>query len=245
MFDNYPKKRIPLSERMQAIYAEHYKSNREGNTTASSLAQKMERWLHKKVAADVESTHTKRTLEIGAGTLNQLQYELPEHYDIVEPFHALYADSPYLKHVQTIYSDIDEIQPGKPYDRIISVATFEHITDLPKVVAKCCLLLHSSGVLRTSIPNEGTLLWTMGWRLTTGLEFRLRYGMDYGKLIQHEHVNTACEIEDVLRYFFNVNHCQVFGINKRIAFYRYYESREPKLDVAEDYLRTLANQNRT
>ena len=173
---------------------------------ASGLAQKMEEWLHKKVAADVKGSHNLKTLEIGAGTLNQLKHEQPDHYDIVEPFSELYTDSSNLKKVKNIYSDIDEIDLSPKYDRIISVATFEHIIDLPKVVARSYLLLNpSSGLLRTSIPNEGTFLWTLGWKLTTGLEFKLKYGMDYGILIKHEHVNTANEIEEVLNYFYSFN----------------------------------------
>jgi len=125
--------------------------------------------------------------------------------------------------------------------RIISIATFEHIIDLPKVVAKSCLLLESKGSLRTSIPNEGTFLWTLGWRMTTGLEFKLKYGLDYGNLMKHEHVNTAKEIEEVLNYFYAINKCKVFGLNKRIGLYRFYDSKKPKIEKAINYLKTLAN----
>ena len=64
MFDNYPKIRIKLPEKFNLIYKEHYKSNRQGNTKASGLAQKMEAWLHKKVASDVNCSHDKKTLEM-------------------------------------------------------------------------------------------------------------------------------------------------------------------------------------
>jgi len=239
MFDNYPKQRPELSERFKAIYEEHYRSNREGNSKASGLAQKMETWLHRKVASDVELSHDKRTLEIGAGTLNQLKYEQSDHYDIVEPYKGLYLNSPYLKKIKKIYTDIDEVDSLPKYDRITSVATFEHITDLPKVVAKSCLLLEAKGSLRTSIPNEGTLLWTLGWKLTTGIEFRLKYGLDYGTLMRYEHVNTAKEIEEVLHYFYQQNICHTFGLNKALAFYRFYESKNPRVELAKEYLKTL------
>jgi len=68
MFENYPKERTVLSPEFQKIYSEHYKNNREGSTSASSLAQKMEAWLHRKVAKDVIGIQDKSTLEIGAGT---------------------------------------------------------------------------------------------------------------------------------------------------------------------------------
>ena len=66
MFDRYPKKRQPLPKAIKDIYLSHYKANREGKTTASSLSQKMEAWLHTQVAKDVHHTDSpKTTLEIG------------------------------------------------------------------------------------------------------------------------------------------------------------------------------------
>lgn len=240
MFDNFPKVRPELPEPFKLIYKQQYKSNRNGETTAASLAQKMEAWLHKKVAEDVPRVHELKTLEIGAGTLNQLHYEESSHYDIVEPFQELFTGSPLLSKVNAIYRDMDEVGLNQTYERITSIATFEHITDLPKVVAKACILLAKDGTLRTSIPNEGTFLWTLGWKATTGLEFKLKYGLDYGTLMKHEHVNTAREIEEVLTYFFGRNKCSTFGLNKAIALYRFYESSRPKLDLAKKYLESLA-----
>ena len=200
----------------------------------------MEAWLHRQVASDVANLQgsTKVTLELGAGTLNQLQYEPTVHsYDIVEPFTGLYKSSPFLGRVRNIYSDISEVPSSCRYDRITSVATLEHICNLPEVIAQSGLLLAENGVLRASVPSEGTLLWTLGWKLTTGLEFRLRYGLDYGLLMKHEHVNTAKEIEEVLEYFFEEVKCKVFGISKSISLYRYYECRNPRIDRCREFAR--------
>jgi len=236
MFENYPKTRPILPENFQQIYNEHYKNNREGETTVSSLSQKMESWMHKKVAGDVKKELHKSTLEIGAGTLNQLMYEKTEPYDIIEPFIELYANSPYKKQIRNIYKDIDEIDLALKYDRITSIATFEHILDLPKVVAKSALLLNENGTLRVSIPNEGTILWELGWKFTAGIEFRLKYGLNYETLMKYEHVNTAAEIEKVLSYFFKKHRCSCFGLGKKIAFYRFYECSNPDIELAEKFL---------
>ena len=120
----------------------------------------MERWLHKKVAGDVKGINNKSTLEIGAGTLNQLEYEQTRPYDIVEPFTELYRNSPHLSRINHIYSDISEIGRDKTYDRITSVATFEHLTDLPGVIARTCLLLnvHIPEHTHPPIPAELGLL---------------------------------------------------------------------------------------
>lgn len=239
MFDNFPKTRPPLPKEIQQLYSAHYKSNREGQTTASSLAQRMESWLHKQVASDVANLQnpTKGTLELGAGTLNQLRYEPEVHpYDIVEPFTDLYKCSPLLGKVRNIYSDISEIPGNCCYDRITSVATLEHVCNLPEVIAQSGLLLAENGVFRASVPSEGTLLWTLGWKLTTGLEFKLKHGLDYGLLMQHEHVNTAEEIEEVLEYFFKGIKCKVFGLSKSISLYRYYECHNPRIDRCREFL---------
>lgn len=243
MLENYPKKRIELPKEFQKIYSEHYKKNREGQTSASSLSQKMEAWLHRKVAKDVKNIYNKSTLEIGAGTLNQLKYEQTKPYDIIEPFRELYINSKYKGEINDIYEDIDEIANTKKYDRITAIATFEHIIDLPKVVAKTCFLLNKNGTLRVSIPNEGTFLWKLGWKLTTGLEFKLKYGLDYEILLKYEHVNTADEVEHVLSYFYDDIKCSCFGINKKIAFYRFYECSRPNIGNAIEYLNSANNKS--
>lgn len=239
MFENYPKERIELPLKYRKIYSEHYKNNRDGATSASSLAQKMESWLHRKVAKDVLNVSNKSTLEIGAGTLNQLMYERTNPYDIIEPFSELYTHSKFKDQINDVYQDIAEIDEAKRYDRITAIATFEHITDLPSVVAKTCILLNGKGTLRVSIPNEGTFLWKIGYTLTTGVEFKLKYGLDYSVLMNHEHVNTADEIEQVLKYFYGKVKCSCFGISRKIAFYRFYECSDPKIEMAKGYLNPL------
>lgn len=241
LFAHFPKIRAPLPEAYQRIYASHYKENRSGGSPASSMAQRMERWLHGRVAADLQGrTGEIATLELGAGTLNQLGHEpAVGPYDIVEPFKSLYVDSPLLPRVRSVYADIAEIPLEARYDRITSVATFEHICNLPEVVARSALLLAPGGTMRASIPSEGTPLWTLGWMLTTGLEFRLRHGLDYGVLMRHEHVNTAREIEDVLRTFFRRVDCKVFGASRALSLYQFFACAEPDMEAAAAYLESL------
>jgi len=231
MFEQFPKVRPPLPQAIADIYAAHYKQNREGGTAAASLAQRLESWLHRQVARDVQAADAPRsTLEIGAGTLNQLAYEpVRGPYDIVEPFRSLFEDSPSLARIRHTYADLSEVPGDHRFDRITSIAAFEHILDLPQTVARAGLLLADGGSLRVAIPSEGTLLWTLGWKLTTGLEFRLKHGLDYGALMRHEHVNTAKEIEEVLRHFFRDVTRRVFGISRGLSLYQFYECRQPDL----------------
>ena len=123
IFKNFPKTRPPLPAEFQAIYGEQYKQNREGGSKAAGLAQKMESWMHNKVAEDTASGKSASTLEIGAGTLNHLAYEKNSvSYDIVEPFRFLFESSPDIGSVRNIYDDIAEIPDSTHYDRIVSIA---------------------------------------------------------------------------------------------------------------------------
>jgi hypothetical protein len=232
----YPKQRIDLPKEFKQIYNKHYFQNREGKYKTTSISQKLESWMHKKIAEDVLKDSTKITLEIGAGTLNQLQYENNQNiYDIVEPFRELYKDSNQLIRIRNIYSDIKEIK-GIKYDRITSIATFEHLLNLPDIVAKAVTLLKlEGGQLRVAIPNEGTFLWKLG-TFVTGYEFKKKYNLDYQTLMRYEHVNTADDIEEVLNYFFKEVKCSVFGISKNLAFYRFYVCKFPVFEIAKKHM---------
>jgi len=240
MFENFPKTRSVLPPEFQAIYADQYKENRDGG------AQKLESWMHRKVGADVASGHERSTLEIGAGTLNQLPYEHKSNpYDIIEPFHSLFESSPYRGRIRNVYDDISEIPAETRYDRIISIAAFEHICNLPEVIARSGLLLAEGGNLRCGIPSEGTIMWKLGYTFSTGLEFKRKYGLDYEVLMRHEHVNTAREIEEVLKYFFADVTGSVFGLAKAVSFYQFYACRQPNLDRCSSYLAGLVANSRS
>lgn len=231
----FPKTRPPLPPEIAAIYARQYAENRAGGSTAASAAQRLERWMHRRVAAGATARHV--TLELGAGNLNQLPFE-PEGqvYDIVEPFTDLYAAAPALARVRNTYADIGEVPDAARYDRIISIAVMEHIEDLPLTLARAALRLSPGGVFKAAIPSEGGLLWRLGWSLTTGLEFRLRHGLDYGKLMAHEHVNTAIEIETLVGAMFEQVRVEALGLGRQLSLYRYIEARRPRPDVAADWL---------
>lgn len=237
MFENYPKVRFELPEAYKKIYNEYYKINRTGSSPVSFFSSKMEKWLHKTVAKDLKkATKPIFTLEIGAGTLNHLEYETAQAYDIIEPFTELYENNVNLEKINSIYSSIFEIEGQQKYNRIISIATFEHILDLPETVAKACTLLAGSGSMRVAIPNEGTILWKLAYELSTGLEFKALYNLKYSTIMNYEHVNTAAEVEEILCYFFADVKSKSFGLNKQLALYRFFECSKPNLEKANYHL---------
>jgi SAM-dependent methyltransferase len=240
-FSGFPKIRPTLPPEYQKIYLQHIQENRHGQSPASRMSTALEGWMHRRIAGDArESNQGLATLEIGAGTLNHLRYESHNaSYDIVEPARYLFAGSQCLDLVRTIYDDIREVRPDTRYDRIISIASFEHICNLPEVVARCGLLLKPGGQLRAAIPAEGGPLWRLGWKLTTGWEFKRRHGLDYGVIMRAEHVNTWKEVADVLNYFFQSVEFSYFGLSREFSFYQVYICREPNQITCSDYLISL------
>jgi hypothetical protein len=198
----------------------------------------MEGWMHRRVAADAKNlSNPGATLEIGAGNLNHLAYEATtQPYDIVEPSAYLLKTAQSLSRVRDIYEDVKQVPTDRRYDRILSIATFEHLCDLPEVVARAALLLQPGGEFRVAIPSEGTELWQLAQNLTTGLEFRLRYRLDYRILRRYEHVNTADEVEDILSRLFNSLKCQVFGVSRRLSIYQFFACGSPRLEICRSYL---------
>jgi SAM-dependent methyltransferase len=237
----YPKTRSVLPPAITAIYAAQYKENRSGESAAASLAQRLERWMHRRVAEDVADGSAVATLELGAGTLNQLPFEpASAPYDIVEPFTALFEDSPRRGRIRDVFRDISEAPLDRRYARITSVAALEHVGDLPFVLARAAGLLAPAGVLRAAIPAEGGLLWRIGWMATTGLEFRLRHGLDYGILMRHEHLNTAVEIESLVRLLFAQVRVRSLGLGRQLSLYRFIEARDPRLEIARAWEQRFA-----
>ncbi len=195
----FPKQRPPLPEAQQKIYEQEYLANREGKNLASSLAQKLEAWMHRQVAQNVVGS---RFLEIGAGTLNHVPYMEGniEYYDAIEPATFLYQDSIFKPRIRNFYSDISQCNGS--YDSIFSIAALEHVTNLPDVIAKMGALLADGGVCVNAIPCEGGFLWGLSWRLSTGLSYKLRTGFSYKTLMRHEHVNNHDEIIALHKHFF-------------------------------------------
>lgn len=230
----YPRTRPPLTPAHEAVFAEQYKLNREGGTVADGAAQRLEQWMHRKVAAERGGP----VLELGAGTLNHLPFETGDApYDIVEPFRALFAGKPDFSRLRAHYDSIHDVPEGRRYRRIVSIAVLEHLTDLPRELARSALLLEPDGVFQAGIPSEGGFLWWLGWRGATGLAYYLRTRLDYGVVMRHEHVNKAREIEAMVRHLFEDVSVSRFPTPfHQLSFYAYLEARRPRRDRAERLL---------
>ena len=236
---SYPRTRPPLTLAHEEVYEEEYKRNRDGQTATTSAAQKLEEWMHRKVASIKGSP----TLEIGAGTLNHLRFESIADYDVVEPFTALYEARTESRRVRKFYDVLADVSLASRYSRIISIAVLEHLPDLAGDLARSALLLNKQGVFQAGIPSEGGFLWWLGWRCSTGLAYYLRTGLDYGVLMRHEHINDSPTIIALIRHFFEDVSVKRFPTPfHQLSFYAYVEARHPRREFAEAFLDHRATQ---
>jgi SAM-dependent methyltransferase len=235
LLETYPRVRPPLSARHAQLYVEEYRRGRSGGRGLPGIVAAVESWMHKQVAG---ARPGESILELGAGTLNHVDYEpRPTIYDGVEPFRQLWEDSVHRQRFSHIFEDISQIPVDRRYDRIISIAVLEHLTDLPHVLARCGLLLKERGELRAGIPSEGGFLWGLGWRATTGLSFRMRRGLSYLTIMRYEHVNNAAEIVCLLHYFFRrvvIRRFPFSGLH--FSLYTSIHASEPHVDRCNKFL---------
>ena len=223
LLKKFPKVRPALNQEYKDIYKKYYTLNREGSGVMNFLSQKMETWMHKKTSA----TSGKNILELGAGNLNHMKYEkFYDCYDIVEPFSDLYKNSRELPLVKNIFSSLEEISEDQKYEKIVTVATLEHLVDLPKEIKICKKLLKKEGKLQVAIPCEGEFAFKLRWMLTTGLSFKLKCKLDYSKFMEYEHVNNIDEILIVLKNDFKITKFERSPFIlpfKNLSFYAYLE----------------------
>lgn len=235
LLSTYPRRRPPLPPAYQAIYTQEYLLNRKGGTRATRLAARAEAWMHKVIASNAIPGSV---LEIGAGTLNHLQFEpRVDCYDVVEPFDEFYAGNPLLPRVRRLYREIEGVPEQNRYARVVSIAVLEHLERLPSIVARSALLLAEGGRAQFAIPSEGGALWGIGWRMTTGIGYWLRNRLSYKIAMQHEHVNDAREILAIIRWFFNDVQVRRFPLPfHHASLYAYIEADRPRLARCREYL---------
>jgi hypothetical protein len=227
--NRFPKTRRALPKNFSKIYSKEYLLNRSSGGFSNYIARILETWMHYKTAK-VEHKKLDRILEIGAGSLNHLSWEVGyKSYDVVEPFARLLKLSPNIKRLRFIYKDINKIPRNNKYGRIISIATLEHVLDLPYLIAKSSVHLERGAFISAGVPTEGSLLWKLAWKYGTGLGFKIRTGLDYSILMKYEHVNNIEEIEYCFKYFFNDVSIKRFPFFfKHLSLYTFIVAHRPK-----------------
>jgi ubiquinone/menaquinone biosynthesis C-methylase UbiE len=145
----------------------------------------------------------RRTLEIGAGIGEHIEYErLTEEqereYYAVELRENMGAEiRRRFPRVKTIIGDCQKRLPSPDnyFDRILAIHVLEHLPDLPAAVRELYRVCDKEqGVLSIVIPCEGSLAYTLARRCSAQRIFEKRYGQPYKWFIEREHVNRPVEI---------------------------------------------------
>ena len=145
-----------------------------------------------------------------------------DYYDVVEPKSFLInrAEKNSIDLIRNTYKSIDEISGENIYEKIIAIAVLEHLDELDNFLKKVSKLLKPKGRFIVQIPAEGEFLWWLSWRLTTGLDFWLKYKLDYGVIMRFEHKNTAKNIISLLDKYFYILNSYSYTFNfKNCRFY--------------------------
>lgn len=219
-----------LPESYKKIYKSLYLNYAHSNSIIRKLASIIERWYHRKAAIiDVKGN----LLEVGCGALNHMKYEKDYiNYDVVEPKKFLFdsSDDNSKKRIRKFYRNINQIPLDIKYEKIISIAVLEHVTDLDELLEKISMHMEVDGNFIVEVPAEGEFLWWLSWRLTTGLFFWLRYKLDYGVIMRYEHVNNFEKIYKSLKKYFRIKKIESFPFNlKNFRIYVHIECKKLKI----------------
>jgi ubiquinone/menaquinone biosynthesis C-methylase UbiE len=162
-----------------------------------------------------------RTLEIGAGLGEHLEYERlspnqMEQYVALElrPNMAETIQQRF-PHIQVAVGDCQARLPFSDgyFDRIIAVHVLEHLPMLPAAVSEMFRVCDKQkGVLSVVIPCEGSFAYVLARRISAQRQFEKRYKQSYRWFIEREHLNKPAEIIFELQQHFQITHRGFFPI---------------------------------
>lgn len=166
-----------------------------------------------------------KTLEIGAGTGEHLQYEKltqrqKEQYVAVDIRENMVAEfKRRYPEIRVFIGDCQKYMPwdDDSFDRILAIHVLEHLPNLPAAVTELHRLCDKkNGFLSIVIPCEGSLSYTIARRISAQRIFEKRYKQPYRWFIEREHINRPEEIFQELTPYFNLVHSSYFPLPIKI-----------------------------
>jgi SAM-dependent methyltransferase len=163
----------------------------------------------------------RRTLELGAGLGEHLEYEklTPEQeaeyvaVDIRENMVARLKER--FPRVKAMVADCQAKMPFPDghFDRIVVVHLLEHLPNLPAAVREMHRLCDTkAGQVSVVMPCEGGLAYGLARRISAQRIFEKRYQQPYKWFIEREHLNKPFEMIPVLKEFFRITHGSFFPL---------------------------------
>lgn len=158
-----------------------------------------------------------RTIEIGAGLGEQLEYEdlSVQEYTCVELRSDMAARvRERYPSVKMIIGDCQERLPfaDDSFDRAIAVHVLEHLPDLPRALDELQRLVRPGGQISVVIPCDPGFVYNLGRSLTAKRAFERRYGQPYSVFVRREHINSPAEILELLSARFKIVHRRFFPL---------------------------------
>ena len=166
-----------------------------------------------------------RTLEIGAGLGEHLEYErlTPEqeasYYALELRANMASRLRERFPRIQILVGDCQERLefPDGFFDRILAIHVLEHLPNLPAALREMYRLCDKQkGVFTVVIPCEGSLAYGLARRISAQRIFERRYGQPYDWFIRREHINRPAEILAELGLYFQIEHRAYFPL--RVPF---------------------------
>lgn len=160
-----------------------------------------------------------RTLEIGAGLGEHLEYEsltLEQQRNYV----ALELRQNMAERIKERYKEINvEVSDCQKtlsfaddyFDRIIAIHVLEHLPNLPAALKELYRVCNKkTGVLSIVIPCEGGWMYSLARRVSAQRIFERHYKQPYQWFIEREHVNQPHEIIEELAPYFQIKQKSFF-----------------------------------
>jgi len=171
--------------------------------------------------------HFRRTLEIGAGLGEHLQYEKltpaqEENYHTLELRENMSRQiSERFPLVHAVTGDCQQrlTFPDGYFDRILAIHVLEHLPNLPATVREMHRLCDpNEGTFSVVLPCEGGLAYTLARRISAQRIFEKRYQQPYRWFIEREHINRPHEILEELQRYFEITHRAFFPLPLPLVF---------------------------
>jgi SAM-dependent methyltransferase len=219
----WPKVLPPLTEEQRRISDDFMKYWHEVLPKKYSMIDKFN---HSYPVRATDGTF-RRTLEIGAGIGEHLEYEQltplqeREYYALELRENMSQRIRERFPLIQTVTGDCQQRLdfPDDFFDRILAIHVLEHLPNLPAAIREAYRVCHKeSGHFHVVIPCEGSLAYRLARRLSAQRIFERRYQQPYQWFIEREHLNRPGEILEELAAYFTVVHRRFFPIPMPLLF---------------------------